>query len=157
MLIILVFITTKNDILVFILDLLILKESESVSCSVVSDSLRPHGLYVVCQAPLSMEFSRQENWSELPFPSPRDLPDPGIQPTSPALQADCLSSEPWVVSIDYPGLRMNVVKKQTLNKKFKVGKCYKKYRVLWECLIKGNRVVPSYLWQSFSLFLKCWF
>ena len=39
-------------------------------------------------APPSMEFSRQENWSGLPFPSPGDLPDPGIEPVSPALQAD---------------------------------------------------------------------
>ena len=36
----------------------------------------------VCQAPLRMEFSRQESWSGLPFPPPRDLPDPGIEPTS---------------------------------------------------------------------------
>ena len=42
------------------------------------------------QAPLSMEFSRQEYWSGLPFPSPEDLPDPGIKPWSPALQADSL-------------------------------------------------------------------
>ena len=41
-----------------------------------------------------MEFSRQEYWSGLPFPSPRDLPDPGIKPGSPALQADALPSEP---------------------------------------------------------------
>ena len=46
------------------------------------------------QAPLSMGFSRQEYWSELPFPSPGDLPDPGIKPRSPALQADTLTSEP---------------------------------------------------------------
>ena len=38
--------------------------------------------------PLSMGFSRQEYWSELPFPSPGDLSDPGIKPVSPALQAD---------------------------------------------------------------------
>ena len=37
---------------------------------------------VACQTPLSMEFSKQEYWSELPFPSPGDLPDPGIKPTS---------------------------------------------------------------------------
>ena len=48
---------------------------------------------VACQAPLSMEFSRQEYWSGLPFPSPGDLPDPGIDPGSPALQADSLPSE----------------------------------------------------------------
>ena len=46
------------------------------------------------QTPLSMEFSRQKYWSGLPFPSPGDLPDPGIEPVSPALQADSLLSEP---------------------------------------------------------------
>ena len=49
---------------------------------------------VTCQAPLSIGFSRQEYWSGLPFPSPGDLPDPGIDPRSPALQADSLPSEP---------------------------------------------------------------
>ena len=52
-----------------------------------------------------MEFSRQEYWSESPFPSPGDLPDPGIEPGSPALQADSLSSEPpgkpWVLLFEY--------------------------------------------------------
>ena len=48
---------------------------------------------VAYQAPLSMEFSRQEYWSGLPFP-PGDLPNPGIEPGSPALQADALPSEP---------------------------------------------------------------
>ena len=46
------------------------------------------------QAPSSMGVSRQEYWSGLPFPSPRDLPDPGIEPRSPSLQADALTSEP---------------------------------------------------------------
>ena len=49
---------------------------------------------VAYQAPLSMGFSRQECWSGLPFPSLGDLPDPGIEPRSPALQADALPSEP---------------------------------------------------------------
>ena len=49
---------------------------------------------VVYQAPPSMGFSRQECWSGLPFPSLGDLPDPGIKPGSPALQADALTSEP---------------------------------------------------------------
>ena len=44
--------------------------------------------------PVSMEFSRQEYWGELPFPSPGDLPNPGIKPRSLALQADSLPSEP---------------------------------------------------------------
>ena len=46
------------------------------------------------QAPLSVEFSRQGYWSELPFPSPGDLPDPGIEPRSPILEAGSLPSEP---------------------------------------------------------------
>ena len=46
------------------------------------------------KAPLSMGFSQQEYWSGSPFPSPGDLPNPGIEPGSPALQADALSSEP---------------------------------------------------------------
>ena len=46
------------------------------------------------QAPPPMEFSRQEYWSGLPFPSPGDLPDPGIKPRSPALQVDSLPAEP---------------------------------------------------------------
>ena len=49
---------------------------------------------VAHQAPLTMGFSRQEYWSGLPFPSPGDLPDPGIEPGSPALEADALTSEP---------------------------------------------------------------
>ena len=49
---------------------------------------------VTHQAPPSMGFSRQEYWSGLPFPSPGDLPDPGIKPGSPTLQADTLTSEP---------------------------------------------------------------
>ena len=49
---------------------------------------------VAPQAPLSMGFSRQEYWSGLPFPPPGDLPGTGIEPRSPALQADSLASEP---------------------------------------------------------------
>ena len=49
---------------------------------------------VAYQVPPSMGFSRQEYWSGLPFPSPVDLPDPGIKPGFPALQADALPSEP---------------------------------------------------------------
>ena len=53
------------------------------------------------QASQSMGFSRQVSWSGLPFPSPGDLPDPWIEPGSPALQADTLTSEPpgkWIVT-----------------------------------------------------------
>ena len=49
---------------------------------------------VARQTSLSMEFSRKEYWSGLPFPSPADLPEPGIEPGSPILQADSLPSKP---------------------------------------------------------------
>ena len=49
---------------------------------------------VAHKAPPSMGFSRQEYWSGLPFPFPEDLPDPEIEPRSPSLQADALTSEP---------------------------------------------------------------
>ena len=63
------------------------------SCSVVSDSFVTPWT-VARQAPLSMGFSRQEYWSGLPFPYPGDFPDPGIEPTSPASQADSLPLSP---------------------------------------------------------------
>ena len=61
--------------------------------------LSPVGLFatpwtVAYQASLFMGFSRQEYWSGVPFPSPGDLPDPGIKPGSPTLQANALPSEP---------------------------------------------------------------
>ena len=66
--------------------------SATVSHSVMSDSETPWT--AAHQAPLSMGFSRQESWSSLPFPSPGDLSNPGIETGSPALQADSLPSEP---------------------------------------------------------------
>ena len=56
--------------------------------------LRPHGLYVARQAPLSTGFPRQESWSGLPFSSPGDLPNTGIEPTSPALVGGFFITEP---------------------------------------------------------------
>ena len=64
----------------------------TVSYSVRSDFVT--SWTTALQAPQSMGFSRQEYWSGLPFPSPGDLPDRGIQPQSPTLQADSLPSEP---------------------------------------------------------------
>ena len=64
-----------------------------LSRSVMSDSLRPCGLYparLLCP----WGFSRPEYWSGLPCPPPRDLPNPGIEPRSPALKADSLPSDP---------------------------------------------------------------
>ena len=60
-----------------------------LSCSVVSSSLWSYGT-VACQAPLAMEFSRQEYWSGLPCPPAGDHPNPGIKPGSPALQVNSL-------------------------------------------------------------------
>ena len=66
-----------------------MKEIESVSRSVM-----PNCATVAHQAPLSKGFLRQEYWRGFPFPSPEDLPNPGIKPRSPALQAVSLLSEP---------------------------------------------------------------
>ena len=63
------------------------------TCLVTSDSLRPHGLQPV-QAPLPTVFSGQEDWSGLPFPSPGSLPDPGMEPESPALAGGFFTTEP---------------------------------------------------------------
>ena len=63
-----------------------------ISCSVMSDSVTPWT--VAHQVPLSMRFSRQEYWSGLPCPSPGGLPDPGIEPGFPTLQADSLLPKP---------------------------------------------------------------
>ena len=68
-------------------------------CMCVCESLSRVQLFaapwtVAHQAPLSMEFFRQESWSGLPCPSPGDLSDPGIEPGHPALLADSLLSEP---------------------------------------------------------------
>ena len=96
----------KNEIMSFVatwMDLEIIMRSEvhweeqdisyrnrnvAQSCLTLCDPMN-------CQASLPMEFSRQEYWSGLPFPSPEDLPDPGIEPRSPALQADSLLSESY--------------------------------------------------------------
>ena len=69
---------------------------------------------VAYHVPLLMGFSRQEYWSGLPFPSPGDLPDPGIEPRSPALQADALPSEP-------PG--KSAYKELTFKVVFDIGLC----------------------------------
>ena len=71
---------------------------------------------VAYQVPPSMRFSRQEYWSGLPVPSPADLPNPGIEPRSPVLQADSLPTELWGKSIykakndiKYDGIYQNAI------------------------------------------------
>ena len=88
-------------------------------------------------------FSRQEYWSGLPFPSPGDLPDPGIEPRSPALEADTLTSEP-------PG-------KPPLEAVL-VGINYLVFRK--ELIIEGSLPIPPYtqhhlLWMQTSLWYVC--
>ena len=72
---------------------------KNVMLAVVVQSLSCVSLFVTpwavaCQAPLSMGFPKQENWSRLPFSSPGDLPKPGIEPTTPALAGGFLTTEP---------------------------------------------------------------
>ena len=68
---------------------------------------------VAYQVPPSMGFSRQEYWSGLPFPSPGDLPNPGTEPGSPALQADALTPEP-------PGKQPKTYFKHTFKSSWKI-------------------------------------
>ena len=89
----------------------------------MSDSATPGT--VAYQAPPSMGFSRQEYWSGLPFPSPGDLPNPGIEAGSPSLQADTLLSEP-------PGKPYVAIKilNQIEGRKSTIPKCYLEQRGL---------------------------
>ena len=102
------------------------------------------------QALLSMGFSRQEYWSGLPFPSPGDLPDPGIEPRSPTLQADALTSEP-------PGkLLLTVLPEFSHITTRKVGKCKLglKQRVqlnLRFCYYKSTRIDIEWQLEAFKL------
>ena len=63
-------------------------------CAVLADPLWPLPGCVAFQAPLSMGFSKQEYWSELQFSPPEDLPDPEIEPASPALAGGFFTTEP---------------------------------------------------------------
>ena len=89
---------------------------------------------VARQAPLSMGFSRQECWSGLPFPSPGDLPDPGIEPGSSALQADALPSEP-------PG------------KPEEKNRCIQRFALFTEVYYKEHR---TGIWELMHLSLNRW-
>ena len=73
-----------------------------------------------CQTPLSMGFPRQEYWSGL-FPSPGDLPNPGIEPGFPALQADSLPSEPP----GKPTLQLNDLEKEQTESKVRAGESHR--------------------------------
>ena len=94
----------------------------------MSDSAIPWT--VAHQALLSMEFSRQEDWSGLPFPSPGDPPNPGIEPGSPTLRADSLLSElPGKPSFFY--IKLKVSKKSKMFSLGKTGKRMKRQELPW--------------------------
>ena len=111
------------------------------------------------QAPPSMEFSRQEYWSGLPFPSPGDLSNPGIEPGSPAFPADALTSEPpgqvlvFIAEFTFKE-HFNFTKEQ-LPREGKVDKVFRyclwqsKAATLWN--IQGSQIFVPYLgvfWAS---------
>ena len=79
------------------------RESEAKSLSRVQLFATPWT--VGHQAPPSMGFPRQEYWNGVPFPSPGDIPDPGIEPGSPTLQADALTSEPPALGLKKVSLK----------------------------------------------------
>ena len=75
---------------------------------------------VAHQAPLSVGFSRQEYWSGLSFPSPGDLPNSGIKPSSPALEADALTSEPHLLKKSYTKKKKKILYKDIYSELFKI-------------------------------------
>ena len=88
---------------------------------------------VTLQAPSLMGFSRHESWDWLPFPSPRDLPNPGIKPGSPALQTDSLLSKP-------PG---SPTRKESVGLDKQWGKVFEE---VW--LQRGDRLVAEGGWRD---------
>ena len=74
--------------------------------SVMSNALWPYGLYIACQAPLSMGFSRQEYQSGLPCSPPRDLPNPGMEPTS--LMSPALAGRFFTTTATWEALKQSL-------------------------------------------------
>ena len=100
---------------------------------------------VAYQAPLSMGFSRPEYWRGLPFPSPGDLPDPGIKPGSPALQADSLPSEP-------PGKPLTLIRAMEMNRHSRVwGLQVGHLKVSGKAPLPARPVTEG-IWEAFLLF-----
>ena len=106
---------------------------------------------VAYKSPLSMEFSRQEYWSGLPFPSPGDLPDPGIKPMSPALQADALPSEISGKPLSLPNSKPTSISSTTLYDT----KIYISYKLFQASLLKLiDDSISVFLYIVFSLFMS---
>ena len=116
----------------------------------MSDSLRPPWT-IACQPPLSKRFPRQGYWSGLPFPSPRDLPHPGIEsasPVAPVFQADFLPSEPpgkpVVNKVDVTPACMKLKSLVDIAKKIsKMEHQFHEINLLHEIREKANRVQRS--------------
>ena len=70
---------------------------------------------IACLAPLSMGFSRQECWNGLPFPSPGDVPNPGVKHTSPALAGGFFSTEPLGKALHFAVYKYQITVLYTLN------------------------------------------
>ena len=117
---------------------------------------------VAHQAPPSMGFSRQEYWSALPFPSPGNLPDPGIEPRSPTLQADALTSQPPGKQAAHRFVSVNRVSVSSIRKNFQINclplggiTLWKTVFFIWltsRLMIKRQRSPASY---KFSFMWKC--
>ena len=101
---------------------------------------------VAYEAPRSVGFSRQEYWSGLPFPSPGDLPNPGIEPGSPALQTDALPSEP----LGKPQTLMSTLMYYSVNIKVKRAQGPTSYVKDPKCL----QIVRNCTWKSYVL-IQC--
>ena len=104
---------------------------------------------VAHQATPSTGFSRQEYWSGLPFPSPGDLPDPGIELKSPALQADALPSEPPEQPMISWLRRVNLLERWI----YQLSKGEIKLRVLFYFLSIYATMFMYYSWPAFLFFL----
>ena len=98
---------------------------------------------VTCQAPLSMGFSRQEYWSGFPFPSPGDLPNPGIEPKSPAFQADSLLTDLWWKPICH---YMFVQSKRICNSNSETSSELWTFEWLWYISVGSSLVTNVPLW-----------
>ena len=90
-----------------------------------------------CQAPLSIGFFREEYWSGLPFPSPGDLPDPGLKPRSPTLQANALTSAP-------PGKPLILKRERVVNNHF-YHMVHKKEEDAYHCIEILSKEMPGFL------------
>ena len=89
-----------------------------------------------------MEFSRTEYWSGLPFPSPGDLPNPGIKPRSPALQADSLPAEPPGKPNSSGVSSLSLLQQIFLPQKLNLGLLY--YRqILYQLSYQGSPAIPK--------------